>query len=83
MTIIMNGIHRKNLFSSMKSVGVYVPEESKYRVLCECLPWVELAEVANRHRSKRLDIHRGAPLNLRLHLGAYIVQTMDGLTDRK
>lgn len=83
MTTKMEGIVQKSLFSSMKSVGVHIPEESKYRVLCESLPWVELAEVANRHRLKRLNIHRGAPLNLRLHLGAYIVQTMDGLTDRK
>ena len=83
MTIKMEGIHQKNLFSSMRSIGVYVPEESKYRVLSDVLPWVELAEVANRHRSKLMDINRGAPLNLRLHLGAFIVQTMDGLTDRK
>ncbi len=83
MTIKMEGIHQKNLFSSMRSIGVYVPEESKYRVLSDVLPWVELAEVANRHRSKLMDINRGAPLDLRLHLGAYIVQTMDGLTDRK
>ena len=83
MTTMMKGIQQKNLFSHMKSVGVYVPEESKYRVLSEVLPWVELAEVANRHRSKLLDINRGAPLNLRLHLGAYVVQTMDALTDRK
>jgi len=83
MTTMMEGIHQKNLFSHMKSVGVYIPEESKYRILSEILPWCELAKVANRHRSKRLDINRGAPLNLRLHLGAYIAQTMDGLTDRK
>lgn len=83
MTIVMDGIKQRNLFSDMKSVGVYVPEESKYRVLSKSLPWVALAEVVNRHRSKRLDINRGAPLDMRLHLGAYIVQTMDGLTDRK
>lgn len=83
MTIRMDGIVQKNLFSNMKSVGVYVPEESKYRVLGEIMPWRELAEVANRHRAKVVDINLGAPLNLRLHLGAYIAQTMDGLTDRK
>ncbi len=79
----MEGVCQKSLFSSLKSIAVYVPEESKYRVLCENLPWMKLAEVANRHRSKRVNIHRGAPLDLRLHLGAYIAQTMDGLTDRK
>lgn len=83
MTTKMDDIHQCALFSKVPTIGVYVPEESKYRVLSECLPWVQLAEVANRHRSKHVDIHRGAPLNLRLHLGAYIVQTMDGLTDRK
>ena len=83
MTTKMEKIYQHGLFSKMKSIGVYVPEESKYRILAECLPWAELAEIANRYRSKHVDIHFGAPLNLRLHLGAYIVQTMDGLTDRK
>lgn len=83
MTTKMDDIYQCALFSKVPTIGVYVPKESKYRILSECLPWVTLAEVANRHRSKHVDIHRGAPLNLRLHLGAYIVQTMDGLTDRK
>lgn len=83
MTTEMENIYQRGLFSGMKSVGVYVPEESKYRILSEHLPWVELAEIANRYRSRHVDINRGAPLDLRLHLGAYIVQTMDGLTDRK
>lgn len=83
MTTKMEQIYQRGLFSKMTSVGVHVPEESKYRVLSEKLPWVTLAEVANRYRSKQVDINRGAPLNLRLHLGAYIAQTMDGLTDRK
>jgi len=38
MTTMMKGIHQKNLFSHMKTVGVYVPEERKYRALSECLP---------------------------------------------
>ena len=83
MTTKMEGIHQRGLFTELKTIGVYVPEESKYRVLSERLPWVKLAEVANQYRSRHVDIHRGAPLNLRLHIGAYIVQTMDGLTDRK
>lgn len=83
MTTRMEGLQQRNLFSRMRTVGVCVPEESKYRVLSEELPWVQLGEVANRHRAKVVDIKRGAPLDLRLHLGAYIVQTMDGLTDRK
>lgn len=83
MTTKMDGIVQKGLFAQMTSISVFVPGESKYRMLSENLPWVELGEVANRYRSKHVDIRRGAPLNLRLHLGAYIVQTMDGLTDRK
>ena len=83
MVTKMEGIGQRNLFSGIKAVEVYIAEESKYRLLCEVLPWLELAGVANRYRSKHVDINRGAPLNLRLHLGAYIVQTMDGLTDRK
>lgn len=83
MTTKMEGVFQKNLFSRMASVPVFVPEESKYRLLDEMLPWPRLAEVANRYRSRQVDIDRGAPLNLRLHLGAYIVQTMHGLTDRQ
>ena len=82
MTTKMDGVVQRGLFSQATSIGVYVPKESKYRVLSERLPWKELAEKANEHRSKRVQIDRGAPLNLRLHLGAYIVQTMQGLTDR-
>ncbi len=57
--------------------------ENRYRVLCTCLPWVKLAEVANTYRSKLIDINNGRPLNLRLHLGAYISQSMNGWTDRE
>lgn len=82
MTTKMDGIVQRGLFSKAKSVGVFVPEESKYRVLSERLPWKDLAEKANEYRSKHVNIDRGALLNLRLHLGAYIAQTMHGLTDR-
>ena len=83
MTTKMENIHQRGLFSNMSTIGVHVAKESKYRILSDQLPWGLLAKVANKHRSNRINIHRGAPLNLRLHLGAYIVQTMDGLTDRK
>ena len=60
MTTKMEKIYQRGLFSHMKSIGVYVPEESKYRILCEELPWAELASIANQYRSKHVNIHRGA-----------------------
>jgi len=78
----MEGIFQRSLFATIASITVFVPEECKYRVLSECLPWPKLADVANNFRAKKVDINNGAPLNLRLHLGAYIAQTMNGWTDR-
>lgn len=84
MSTRMDGIHQPSLFSraSLK-MDVIVPVENRYRVLAEKLPWVKLADEANAHRSKSVNIHVGRPLDLRLHLGALIAQSMNRWTDRE
>lgn len=82
MSTNMDGIYQPSLFSSSATISIDVPTGSRYRILSDNLPWVELAEVANRHRAKTRDINNGAPLDLRLHLGAHIAQGMNDLTDR-
>jgi len=64
-------------------MDIIVMEGDRYRVLSEKLNWIKLAEVANRYRSRVVDIEDGRPLNLRLHLGALIAQGMNGWTDRE
>ncbi len=83
MSTRMEGIVQKSLFSGTTlRMDVVVAENNRYRVLAENLPWRDLAEIANKYRSKEVDIHNGRPLNLRLHLGAFIAQNMNGWTDR-
>lgn len=84
MSTRMDGIHQPSLFSRvMLRMDVLVSEENRYRILSEKLPWIELAEVANKHRARSVDINRGRALNLRLHLGALIAQSMNRWTDRE
>jgi hypothetical protein len=64
-------------------MDVVVPEDNRYRILAEKLPWVELAGVTNEYRAKKVDIENGRPLNLRMHLGALIAQSMNRWTDRE
>ena len=83
MSTDMRGIHQESLFSKQIMMSVVVPDQSRYRVLANTLPWSELASVANAQRAKHIDLNNGRPLNLRLHLGAYTAQTMNGWTDRE
>lgn len=83
MSTDMSGISQRSLFSTMTTITVFVPQENRYRVLSEVLPWPELAEIANKFRSQQIDINNGRRLDLRLHLGAYIGQAMNGWTDRE
>jgi hypothetical protein len=78
----MRGIYQNSLFSSLATISIDVPAGSRYRILSDNLPWIELATIANEHRAKTRDINNGAPLDLRLHLGAHIAQGMNDLTDR-
>lgn len=84
MSTLMEGIEQASLFSGTTlKMDVLVPQGNRYRVLAEKLPWRELGEVANRYRAKQVDIRNGRPLNLRLHLGAMIAQSMNRWTDRE
>ena len=83
MSTDMSGIFQPSLFSKTTLISVPVPEENRYRILSEVLSWTELAEVANKHRSKKVNIMLGRSLDLRAHLGAYIAQSMNGWTDRE
>ena len=47
------------------------------------MPWPELAGVANQYRGQKVSIQNGRPLNMRLHLGAHISQSMNGWSDRQ
>ena len=83
MSTRMDGITQPSLFSGTLRMDIIVMEGDRYRVLSEKLNWIKLAEVANRYRSRVVDIEDGRPLNLRLHLGALIAQGMNGWTDRE
>jgi len=79
----MDGITQPSLFSGAMRMDVIVSESDRYRILSEKLPWLKLGEVANEHRARQVDINDGRLLNLRLHLGAFISQSMNGWTDRE
>lgn len=84
MSTIMDGIEQPSLFAGNQlRMNVKVDPENRYRVLAEKLPWTELGRQANRYRAKKINIHNGRPLNLRLHLAALIAQSMNGWTDRE
>lgn len=84
MATRMEGIEQQSLFSgSSLTMDVIVDHGNRYRVLASKLPWLQLAETANSYRAKTVDIHNGRPLNLRLHLGALIAQSMNRWTDRE
>ena len=84
MSTRMEGITQQSLFAGKtETMEVLVAENNRYRVLAEHLPWRALGEVANAWRAKRVNIHNGRPLNLRLHLGALIAQGMNRWTDRE
>jgi hypothetical protein len=84
MSTRMDGIHQPSLFShATLRMDVLVNSGDRYRILAENLPWPRLAEVANIHRAKKVDLYNGRPLDLRVHLGALIAQSMSRWTDRE
>lgn len=83
MSVDLRGIHQQSLFGRQTMMSAVVSETSRYRVLANVLPWPQMAETANVFRSKTIDIHNGRRLDLRLHLGAYVSQSMNGWTDRQ
>ena len=83
MSTRMEEINQRFLFSETTlNMDMIVPQNNRYRILAKMLPWKELGEIANRYRAKKVNIHNGRPLNLRLHLGALIAQSMNRWTDR-
>jgi len=83
MSTDMSGIQQSSLFSLMPGVSVTVGPDSQYRMLGQVFPWLEAAEIVNRYRAMKVDIDNGRILDLRAHIGALIVQTMNGWTDRQ
>jgi hypothetical protein len=81
MSTDMRGIYR-SISKDLSSVKIQLNLESKYIVLSKKLPWEQMAEIANQSRAKKININNGRPLNLRLHLGAYMAQSMNGWDDR-
>jgi Transposase domain (DUF772) len=83
MSTRMDGIYHRSLFTGVTlCMDVLVTESNRYRILAEKLPWPLMANVANEYRSKVVDIDKGRNLDLRMHLGALIAQSMNGWTDR-
>lgn len=83
MSTDMDGIYQQSLFAKAASISVHVSEQNRYRVLADVLPWTEMADVANSYRSQKVSIVNGRPLDMRLHLGAYVGQSMNNWTDRE
>lgn len=83
MSTDFSGIFQQSLFSKFVAITVAVPEQNRYRVLANVLPWPELAEIANKYRSRKVSLLVGRPLDLRVHLGAYVGQSMNCWTDRE
>jgi hypothetical protein len=82
MSSDLNGIYQRSMFEDISIVKQEIPLNDMYRLLSQKLPWVELARIADQHRSERVNIHVGSKLNMRLHLGILVLQSMRGWTDR-
>lgn len=63
---------------------IRVEPEHRLVLLCRSIRWDELMEKAKPilYDEQGIDPDIGRPLNLRAHLGAYILQTVHGWTDR-
>ena len=83
MSTDMSGIYQQSLFSQSLAISVAVPDSSRYRVLANILPWQEMAQVTNKHRGQKVSLIVGRPLDLRVHLGAFVAQSMNNWTDRE
>jgi len=63
---------------------ITLPHGHRLVTLYEAIPWHELMEKAKPilYDEQGISPHLGRELNLRAHLGAYILQTVHGWTDR-
>ena len=79
MSLDISGI--KSLIPYKLQIKILIPEAHPMIILAKNIPWDQLADLViedlykNRKRS-------GRKLNLRLHLGAFILQAMNKWTDR-
>jgi len=81
MSIDMSGLCH-TISRKLSSVQVEISGADRYILLANVLPWPLLAEVANKHRAENININNGRPMNIRLHLGIFIAQSMNNWTDR-
>lgn len=82
MSTDMTGIYFEPITKEIE-VSLVLSEINRYFLLTNILPWEKLAEIANFHRSKEVNIHLGRTLDLRLHLGAYLARYLNGWNDRQ
>jgi transposase, IS5 family len=85
MALSMETLGQKSLFEhSSWRTTVRIDPDHRLAVLCKALPWEELMEKAvpilYAEQGIREDL--GRPLNLRAHLGIYILQTVHNWSDR-
>ncbi len=82
MTISNSGLSTK---SEMYCVSIEIPAKHPLLILRRVLPWEELYVCieADLRKTKKGCFHTGRPLYVRTHLGAYALQQLYNLTDRK
>lgn len=85
MAVNMESLGQISLFEySVWRTTVRIEPEHRLAVLCRSIPWEELMEkaVPILYEEHGVSEQIGRTLNLRAHLGAYILQTVHGWTDR-
>ena len=67
-----------------RQIVITLPQGHRLLVLCEAIPWYDLMEKAKLilYDEQGISPNLGRELNLRAHLGAYILQTVHGWRDR-
>lgn len=79
MSLDISGL--KYLIASKLKIEVSIPQHHPMIILAKNLPWGPMAELVIQDLYKSCK-RSGRKLNLRLHLGAFILQAMNKWTDR-
>ena len=85
MSINRETLGQYSLFEQMTwRTTVTLEPDHRLAVLSKSIPWQELMEKAIPvlYDEQGISAHTGRPLDLRAHLGAYILQAVHGWTDR-
>lgn len=85
MAVNMETLGQVSLFEySCWRTTVRIEPDHRLAVLCRSIPWEELMEkaVPILYTEHGISAEKGRLLNLRAHLGIYILQTVHGWTDR-